>query len=128
MNRMAAMTAPAMLNSHNPDTMADWQSSLQAFLDNNPDLPQGEEAAAPAEKPAAKPRLEIIYERKGRAGKPATIIAGFGDTPDDVIESVARRIKTTIGTGGSVRGGEILVQGDRREAVRRILTEMGYRC
>ena len=108
--------------------MADWQSSLQAFLDNNPDLPQGSEAVEDTpERPAARPKLEIIFERKGRAGRPATIIAGFGDTPDSEIEDIARRIKTQIGTGGSVRGGEILVQGDRREQVCRILQSLGFR-
>lgn len=108
--------------------MADWQSSLQAFLDNNPDLPTGGESApADEQKPRRLPKLQIIYERKGRAGKPATIICGFDGIGDAEIEDIARRLKTAIGTGGSVRGGEILIQGDRREQARRILGELGFR-
>jgi len=108
--------------------MADWQSSLQAFLDNNPDLPSGSEAAPSDEqKPRRLPKLQIIYERKGRAGKPATIICGFDGIEDAEIEDIARRLKTAIGTGGSVRGGEILIQGDRREQARRILGELGFK-
>lgn len=108
--------------------MADWQSSLQAFMDNNPDLPAGgEPAPADEQKPRRLPKLRIIYERKGRAGKPATIICGFDGIGDAEIEDIARRLKTVIGTGGSVRGGEILIQGDRREQARRILGELGFR-
>jgi len=110
--------------------MADWQSSLQAFLDSNPDLPEGDDRSCEScsgQNVSPRPRLEIIYERKGRAGKQATIITGFGDTPDDVIADIARRIKTSVGTGGSVRGGEILIQGDRRDKVRQILHSLGYK-
>ncbi|MDE5810909.1 MAG: translation initiation factor [Muribaculaceae bacterium] len=108
--------------------MADWQSSLQQFLDANPDLPQGDDApASQPQKPQPLPRLDIIFERKGRAGKQATIIAGFPDsTPDNEIEDVARRLKQLLGTGGSARGGEILIQGDRRADVERHLRSMGY--
>ena len=108
--------------------MADWQASLQQFLDNNPDLPQGEEAVAQESKPSPKPRLDIVLDPKGRAGKSATIISGFTDTtPDDEIDRVARQLKQLLATGGSTRGGEILIQGDRRQDVERHLQAMGYK-
>lgn len=72
-------------------------------------------------------RLDIIYERKGRAGKSATIISGFTMADDDV-EALASDLKRTLGTGGSARGGEILIQGDRRDDVLRLLTEKGYKA
>lgn len=109
--------------------MNDWQSSLQQFLNSNPDLPEGEETVAEAapKKPAKKPKLQIVMERKGRAGKTATIVAGFpADMPDDEISSLAARLKQKLGTGGSARGGEILIQGDRRTDVARLLRDEGY--
>lgn len=106
--------------------MEDWKSKLSGLLADNPDLPAGDDAAteaAPEPKPARKPRLDIILDRK-RAGKTATIIAGFDDDAD--IREIAQRLKQRLGAGGSARGGEILIQGDRRKDVAAILSDMGY--
>ncbi len=105
----------------------DWTEALKAFRDANPDLPEGSEQATSENnaKPTL-PRLDISYERKGRAGKPATIISGF-TCDDNELRSIASTIKTKMGTGGSARGKEILVQGDRREQAAGLLKEMGYK-
>lgn len=107
----------------------DWQSGLQAFLDSNPDIPEGEDAVEvqSEEKPGQKSRLDIILERKGRAGKSATIVSGFTVT-DDEVAAIASRMKSRLGTGGSARGGEILIQGDRRKDVLDFLTSSGYKA
>ena len=109
--------------------MADWLSALQQFKDSNPDLPEGREpsAAPDSEIKRKKEKLNIIYERKGRAGKPATIICGFAETTSDAeIEELAKDLKKRLGAGGSVRGGEILIQGDKRAALSTLLKEKGY--
>lgn len=107
--------------------MNDWQASLQGFLNNNPDLPQGEEPAPKPEKPAKKPKLHIAIERKGRGGKTATIIYGFPDSmPEAEIAELAARLKQRLGTGGSARGGEILIQGDRRNDLPPLLRAEGF--
>lgn len=74
-----------------------------------------------------KPAVSIFYERKGRHGKEATIIAGLDSLSDDDLACLASTLKRRLGTGGSARGGEILLQGDRRDEVRRILDTLGYR-
>lgn len=110
--------------------MADWQDSLKAFLDANPDLQQGEETTPEQEelvKAPKQPRLDIILEKKGRAGKVATIITGFV-IDDNEVAAIAGSLKSRLGTGGSARGGEILIQGDRRNDVLRLLTDMGYKA
>lgn len=109
--------------------MNDWQAGLQAFLDSNPDLPQGEEATPIAEEKTStkQPRLDIILEKKGRGGKIATIVTGFTISDDEVAE-LASKMKSALGTGGSARGGEILIQGDKRDAVLRYLIKQGYKA
>ncbi len=104
----------------------DWQNALQSLLSNG-NLPEGTE---PAPQQPSKPRqtgkLIVDIERKGRAGKTATIISGF-TLPDEEIKKLATELKTKLGTGGSARGGEILIQGERREAVCNLLRSMGYK-
>ncbi|MDE6512649.1 MAG: translation initiation factor [Muribaculaceae bacterium] len=103
-----------------------WQNALQSLLSNG-NLPEG---AEPAPEQSSKPRqsgkLIVDIERKGRAGKTATIISGF-TLPDEEIKRLATELKSKLGTGGSARGGEILIQGERREAVCNLLRAMGYK-
>lgn len=110
--------------------MADWQDSLRQFLDSNPDIAPGDTPVQepPATPAPAKERLDIILDRKGRAGKVATIICGFADTTsDDAIAGIAKALKQQLGRGGSVRGGEILIQGDCRDRVMQVLGGLGYK-
>ena len=109
--------------------MNDWQAGLQAFLDSNPDLPEGEEVAAEVDetKSTKQPRLDIILEKKGRGGKIATIVTGF-TMSDDEVDALASKMKSSLGTGGSARGGEILIQGDKRDAVLKFLVKQGYKA
>ena len=73
-----------------------------------------------------KAPLHVLIEKKGRGGKTATIIEGF-EISDDEIEEIAHTLKKKLGTGGSSRGGEILIQGDRKADVVRLLKEMGFK-
>lgn len=108
--------------------MSDWRDTLKGFLDSNPDLPAGSTAAPEApEAPAALPRIDIILDRKGRKGKAATIAAEFDTDDDDALQALASALKQKLGCGGSARGGEILIQGDRREDVARELRARGYK-
>ncbi len=106
----------------------DWLDKLQQFRDMNPDLPEGPETVEETPQgPLQKARLDISVERKGRAGKTATLVTGW-EIPDDSLLDVAAVLKKKLGTGGSARGGDILIQGDRRTDVLRCLTEMGYKA
>jgi len=89
-----------------------------------------EESAQTAQQTGGSPSgmqaLHIVVERKGRAGKTATIICGF-TCDDSELCRIASELKRAIACGGSARGGEILLQGDRAQAARRILTKMKYK-
>jgi len=67
----------------------------------------------------------LHFERKGRGGSPATIISGLGTLPDARLKALASTLKSKLAVGGSCRGGEILVQGDRRAQLRALLPALG---
>ena len=56
----------------------------------------------------------------------ATIISGF-ECDDEEVKNIAKELKMKIGTGGSARGGEILLQGDWRDKVVEILKTQKFK-
>lgn len=108
-----------------PDANRDWRDTLGALLPPDYTTDDTTQKTAPESDTTATPqKLRIDIERKGRAGKTATIISGF-TLDDDEINDIAARLKKRLGTGGSARGAEILIQGDRRDDVARVLREFG---
>jgi translation initiation factor 1 len=69
--------------------------------------------------------LRVILETKHRAGKTVTIVYGFVGTEDDM-NLLGKALKNHCGTGGSVKDGEIIVQGDHRQKVFQYLKQKGY--
>ncbi len=108
----------------------DWRDALKNIA---PTLPEGEDvkeisSAQDDRSPACSwDKLTVVMERKGRGGKTATIVAGF-TCDESRLREIASLLKNRLGTGGSARGGEILIQGDRREDVKKELRALGYRC
>lgn len=100
----------------------DWKDALGALL---PDDFTPESAPNADVAPMPKPRLTVTLDRK-RAGKTATIISGF-DPADPRAADLSALLKRRLATGGSSRGGEILVQGDCVEKIRAILRDEGYK-
>lgn len=105
----------------------DWKDALSKL--NVPDAPESSETETPPvtqHSPVQKETIRVIIDKKGRKGKTATIIEGFL-CDDDTLQKLARTLKQKIGTGGSARGGEILLQGDWKERAFTLLSEMGYK-
>jgi translation initiation factor 1 len=74
----------------------------------------------------AKQNLLVYLDKKQRQGKTVTIIENFIGKVDDM-EDLCKKLKTTCGTGGSVKEGFIIIQGDSREKVSAYLTKNNYR-
>jgi translation initiation factor 1 len=73
----------------------------------------------------AQQKLRIWLETKHRGGKAASIIAGYVGKTED-LELLGKQLKNYCGTGGSVKDGEIIIQGDQREKILQWLLKNGY--
>ncbi len=76
--------------------------------------------------PPAEQLLEAHFSNKNRAGKTVTIIKGFVGKEEDLKE-LAKLIKTKCSVGGTIKEGEIMIQGNFRDKVMEILKKQGYR-
>jgi translation initiation factor 1 len=89
--------------------------------------------AAPGQAPQPKPprknrgRVDIIRQKAGRGGKTVTVAKGFVGIGLPEKEQLAKAIQKACGTGGTVKDGQIEIQGDKREEVARILSEANFR-
>lgn len=108
----------------------DWRDILGATLsdDDRRELAENTESATDlrTDEPRQNGALSIVIERKGRAGKTATIICGF-TVSEARLKEIATGLRHALGCGGSARDGEILLQGDRRESAIRLLREQGFK-
>lgn len=106
-----------------------WKDALSSLRDKMP-VPENEDKEIFIEEIKSKylqpSPLSIVIDRKGRNGKTATIIEGFTIQQEE-IEDIARKLKQSLGVGGSVREGEILIQGDHKEKVKQFLIKSGFK-
>jgi translation initiation factor 1 len=72
-------------------------------------------------------RVDIMRETNGRGGKTVTVVTGFTGIGLPEKESLAKKMRAACGCGGTVKDGQIEIQGDQRETVAKILAEAGFR-
>lgn len=69
--------------------------------------------------------LRVYIEKKGRGGKTASVVKGFVGSDADLTD-LSKTIKAKCGVGGSVKEGEIIIQGDQRDKIVQLLSEKNY--
>ena len=97
--------------------------------------PEAEPTPIPAPRNPAAPYptyqqnkpVRVHRERGGRGGKVVSVIKGVR-SPAPGKEALAKLLKSKLGTGGTVNGEEIEIQGEQRERIVEILNELGYKA
>lgn len=69
---------------------------------------------------------ELVCKYEKRKGKPITIIEGFINVNEKEQKNIAKKLKMMLSVGGSVKNGQIIIQGDNREKIMNELIEMGF--
>jgi len=102
---------------------------------SNEGLPAAPSSSSPgsAPRPAVKPtkkdrgRVDILRVKAGRGGKTVTVVKNFVGIGLPEKEQLARAMQKACGAGGTVKNGQIEIQGDKRAEVARILAEANFR-
>jgi translation initiation factor 1 len=71
-------------------------------------------------------RVDILRVKAGRGGKTVTVVKNFVGIGLPEKEQLAKAMQRACGTGGTVKAGQIEIQGDKRAEVARILTEANF--
>ncbi len=106
----------------------DWKKRDGIVFSTNADFSYKYQQEAGADTlPSLKQNLKVQLDKSMRAGKQVTLVTGFvGNTGD--LEVLGKILKTKCGVGGSVKDGEIILQGDHRDKIVQILTKEGYKA
>lgn len=121
----------ARIDTSGPSTSA--HNPFRALLpaDATQDVSQPELATESAEHPQVQPgksdRLYFARRRAGRGGKTVTVISGFASASEAEKLQLLQALRKACGAGGTLRDGEIEMQGDLCQTLPAILVELGWK-
>ena len=75
------------------------------------------------------PQQQTVYlhrESKGRGGKTVTLVKKLVLSDED-LKALAKKLKHSCGSGGTVKNGVIEIQGEHRDKISDVLRELGYK-
>lgn len=103
-------------------------SSLGGFVfstNDKEDFSEYQDGLEDEKIPNSDQYLEAHFSNKGRGGKTVTVIKGFKGSDDD-LKTLGKLLKKKCGVGGSVKDGEIIIQGNYRDKIIEILKKDSY--
>jgi translation initiation factor 1 len=101
------------------------KNKVNIVYSTNPDYEYESEQEAIVTLDNNEQELKVTIDKKQRKGKAVTIVTGFVGAENDM-KSLGKLLKSKCGVGGSVKNDEILIQGEFKEKINRILIDLGY--
>ena len=102
----------------------DLSEQLKKLFPDHQPLEEEKEEILPHELHIQKEPMICKYEK--RKGKPTTIISGY-EGEDEDFKILAKEIKSKLAVGGTFKDGEIIIQGDYRDKIMKILQDKGFK-
>lgn len=123
---LAALGATEETNDNKEKKDIDRKKRVGVVFSTNPDYEYSDDSQEETNTlPKNQQKLRLNMERAGRGGKTVTLVKGFVGSDED-ITSLCKLLKQKCGVGGSVKDGEIIIQGDHRQRLVDILKKEGY--
>ena len=123
---LAALGATEETNDNKEKTDIDHKKRVGVVFSTNPDYEYSDDSQEETNTlPKNQQKLRLNMERAGRGGKTVTLVKGFIGSEED-ITVLCKLLKQKCGVGGSVKDGEIIIQGDHRQRLVEILKKEGY--
>jgi translation initiation factor 1 len=104
------------------------KNKIDVVYSTNPNFQfQSDEEEEQTTLPAKDQNLRVSIDRKQRKGKEVTLITGFIGSEDD-LNLLGKELKQKCGVGGSVKDGEIIIQGNHAKKILELLLKQGYKA
>ena len=123
---LAALGATEEPNDNKEKTEIDRKKRIGVVYSTNTDYEYSDDSQEESDTlPKKQQKMRLNMERAGRGGKTVTLVKGFVGSEED-ITALSKLLKQKCGVGGSVKDGEIIIQGDHRQRLIEILKKEGY--
>jgi translation initiation factor 1 len=123
---LAALEASSDKKESSEKKDIDRKKRVGVVYSTNPDFDYSEDVKEkPHTLPKNQQKLRLNMERAGRGGKTVTLVKGFVGSEEDM-SVLCKQLKQRCGVGGTIKDGEIIIQGDHRQRLVEILKKEGY--